>query len=470
MPSPTAASWVKFFTNADIPNQAAATYAHVFVENRIQMDMLMDLNKEYLREMGITTMGDIIAILRHAKKVYEQSAREKVLSIPDSDTTVPIATVSGTPNTVTLSNGKKAEKTLTTRIVSSVGTTLHDVKPRRVLPEHEGKYKITLPSGSTVRSKEILEKKVQLTKRRPSIDDQMDVSAKRTGTKRSIFDRLTTEDEPPSKSAPSAKTLDSMGSPTSSSIFSRLGGRNSAEQRGSGGDVTTSATSGILKKSASFASPTSQPRPVERKVPPLVQKVILVKRIPAKAATLSSDEDDDDEDRRLDVSSGDTTGTMKSVSFSEEDEVLEIAPRKSRKPIVASSAATGRLRFNEKDVHVKQRLGTGRLAATGSGSAAHRGGPGALHGTRKVVQMKPSPVKPSPARTSMKADTMMAHGRKQPIQNRLSLGSRTGTDSKQLWQRLERFSLDSKLTKPGKGNSSTSNGGSVFNRLGYNRK
>lgn len=30
---------------------------------------------------------------------------------------------------------------------------------RRVLPEHEGKYKITLPSGSTERSKEILAKK-----------------------------------------------------------------------------------------------------------------------------------------------------------------------------------------------------------------------------------------------------------------------------------------------------------------------
>lgn len=30
---------------------------------------------------------------------------------------------------------------------------------RRVLPEHEGRYKITLPSGSTERSKQILAKK-----------------------------------------------------------------------------------------------------------------------------------------------------------------------------------------------------------------------------------------------------------------------------------------------------------------------
>ena len=32
-------------------------------------------------------------------------------------------------------------------------------KKRRVLPEQEGKYKITMPTGSTARSRKILEKK-----------------------------------------------------------------------------------------------------------------------------------------------------------------------------------------------------------------------------------------------------------------------------------------------------------------------
>lgn len=34
-------------------------------------------------------------------------------------------------------------------------------KARRVLPEHEGKYKIVLPKGCTTRSKEILAKRSQ---------------------------------------------------------------------------------------------------------------------------------------------------------------------------------------------------------------------------------------------------------------------------------------------------------------------
>lgn len=47
------------------------------------------------------------------------------------------------------------------KMVETINVDAENVKkpPRRVLPEHEGRYKITLPSGSTERSKQILAKK-----------------------------------------------------------------------------------------------------------------------------------------------------------------------------------------------------------------------------------------------------------------------------------------------------------------------
>lgn len=64
------------------------------------IDMLPELNKEYLREvckikflvgtrnthvlflmqMGITPMGDIISILRHSKTVTDQTARDEIMA------------------------------------------------------------------------------------------------------------------------------------------------------------------------------------------------------------------------------------------------------------------------------------------------------------------------------------------------------------------------------------------------------
>lgn len=70
---------MKFFSSAGFPLDVATKHAVVFSNNRIKPDMLPDLDKPSLKEMGITLMGDMIAILRYAKKVSEEMTCEKFL-------------------------------------------------------------------------------------------------------------------------------------------------------------------------------------------------------------------------------------------------------------------------------------------------------------------------------------------------------------------------------------------------------
>lgn len=44
--------------------------------------MLLDLNKEIMNELGVTVVGDIIAILKHAKVVHRQVSALCHLSVP----------------------------------------------------------------------------------------------------------------------------------------------------------------------------------------------------------------------------------------------------------------------------------------------------------------------------------------------------------------------------------------------------
>lgn len=96
--------------------------------------------------------------------VSEQSKRDRVLCIQPK---VPIATV--TANTSSAVVRMKPKVSVNTVIVHSESSSSSSEnsngsppgikKARRVLPEHEGKYKITLPMGTTKRSQEILAKK-----------------------------------------------------------------------------------------------------------------------------------------------------------------------------------------------------------------------------------------------------------------------------------------------------------------------
>lgn len=65
--------WNNFFMSAGIPSGVAHDYAVTFSQHRIRIDMLKEITKDILIDMGIKAMGDIIAILRHAKHICTQN-------------------------------------------------------------------------------------------------------------------------------------------------------------------------------------------------------------------------------------------------------------------------------------------------------------------------------------------------------------------------------------------------------------
>uniref|UniRef100_A0A674HJP5 SAM domain-containing protein n=1 Tax=Taeniopygia guttata TaxID=59729 RepID=A0A674HJP5_TAEGU len=69
-----AKNWLRFFEDAGIPPGPALGYAVAFVDNRIHKDMLLELTKELMKDLGVTAVGDVIAILRHARLVHRQGS------------------------------------------------------------------------------------------------------------------------------------------------------------------------------------------------------------------------------------------------------------------------------------------------------------------------------------------------------------------------------------------------------------
>ncbi|XP_039709960.1 uncharacterized protein C19orf47 homolog isoform X4 [Pteropus medius] len=222
----------------------------MFVDNRIQKSMLLDLNKEIMNELGVTVVGDIIAILKHAKVVHRQDmCKAATESVPCSPSPIPgevrrgassaasrmIAnslhrdSPPGTPPrrpdtsaskiSVTVSNKMAAKsakaagrtvpslenipsrKALTSTPSPAVLARREEeslavpTKRRRVTAEMEGKYIINMPKGTTPRTRKILEQQ-QAAKglHRTSVFDRLGAETKAdttTGNKPTgVFSRL----------------------------------------------------------------------------------------------------------------------------------------------------------------------------------------------------------------------------------------------------------------------------------------
>ncbi|XP_059496935.1 uncharacterized protein C19orf47 homolog isoform X5 [Stegostoma tigrinum] len=172
--------WIQFFKDAGIPAGPAVNYAVSFVDNRIQKNMLMDLTKDIMNELGISVVGDIIAILKHAKVVYKQElAKVATESISTSHGNVQF-------------DLKRTASSLLSRPADPGPET--SAKRRRVTAEMEGKYIINMPKGTTAKTKKILEQQASKGLPRMSVFDRLGAEAKAdttTGSKPTgVFSRL----------------------------------------------------------------------------------------------------------------------------------------------------------------------------------------------------------------------------------------------------------------------------------------
>ncbi|XP_051253843.1 uncharacterized protein C19orf47 homolog isoform X3 [Dicentrarchus labrax] len=169
--------------------------------------MLMDLSKDIMMDLGITVIGDIIAILKHAKQVYRQDMCKMATDAISSGQTSVKAELRRTANTpatrmianalsndsppatparrpdnrlsVTVSNvqANKSGKAVVSQPADE-GNGLPAVKRRRVTAEMEGKYIINMPKGTTPRTRRILAQQAKKGLKRTSVFARLGAESK----------------------------------------------------------------------------------------------------------------------------------------------------------------------------------------------------------------------------------------------------------------------------------------------------
>ena len=120
-------SWLAFFESAGIPATHAASYADVFEDNRIRADMLGDLTKELLQELGVAVLGDVLAILKQAKNVLQSERAPLPAPMQVSAAPAAAATTTTTATTMAAAALKGAAAGANTAKAVNPGTTARAV-------------------------------------------------------------------------------------------------------------------------------------------------------------------------------------------------------------------------------------------------------------------------------------------------------------------------------------------------------
>ncbi|WKY10347.1 hypothetical protein Q1695_002585 [Nippostrongylus brasiliensis] len=121
--------WQSFFVKIGIPTSVSSRYAEIFRQNRVSKDMLPDLDKSTLADLGVTAVGDQLAILKHGKEVkYEVEG--------DSPSKIRVRIPGPGARTEDSSNGSSSAS---------------ELRRGRVAPDRHDIYHIKMPEGLTVR-------------------------------------------------------------------------------------------------------------------------------------------------------------------------------------------------------------------------------------------------------------------------------------------------------------------------------
>ncbi|XP_007549547.1 uncharacterized protein C19orf47 homolog isoform X4 [Poecilia formosa] len=262
--------WIQFFKDAGIPAGLAVTYAVSFVDHRIQKNMLMDLSKDIMMDLGITVIGDIIAILKHAKQVHRQDmCKMAAEAITSGQTSVQaeLRRTAKTPATRMIANALSHDSPPATPVRRPIDNRL-SVTVSNLQANKNSKAVVSQPAD---------EGKPAAKRRR--------VTAEMEGLKRtSVFERLGAESM--------ADTTTSNSKPTG--VFSRLDKGDESGETPKPGDTDanmgeddedTDGEGSVLQ----YAGVLKRPAPSKKKAPASKTPPTTLRRLGGKFKLLPSD-------------------------------------------------------------------------------------------------------------------------------------------------------------------------------------